>query len=306
MTAPVTTDPTDPGDPADPRGATAPGVPVAVGPAEAFRRACRYEWRHLSALRSTWILLGVVAVLSLLTGLTILLDADAQHPVGSVAVADAIAWSPLATQVPALCFFVLVLATGPVSTDLVKGVARTTWLAVNGRGTAYAAKCAVGWVTGSAVAAASALLGSLSCAVAVAVAGAPQPAWSEVLTPAVRFIGWMGCWAVLCMAVAVLLRNRTAAVLLLVLWPLLGERLAGMLLRYLPGLAGVSDWLPFAAGRAMLTDVSAYAADDRPFAQALVGSHLATPVAAGVFCLCTAAVAAAGLWAYRRRDVTAA
>ncbi|MFI6471908.1 hypothetical protein ACIBL5_16875 [Streptomyces sp. NPDC050516] len=300
MTAPVMT------DPRDPTGLPTLPAPVAVGSAEAFRRACRYEWRHLSALRSTWILLGVVAALSLLTGVTVLLDIDTPHTVSSVAVADAIAWSPLATQVPTLCFFVLVLATGPVSTDLVKGVARTTWLAVNGRGTAYAAKCAVGCVTGSAVAAASALLGSLSCAVALAVAGAPQPAWSEVLAPTVRFVGWMGCWAVLCMGVAVVLRNRTVAVLLLVLWPLLGERLAGMLLRYLPGLGGVSDWLPFAAGRAMLTDVSAYAADDRPFAQALVGSHLATPVAAGVFCLCTAAVAAAGLWAYRRRDVTGA
>ncbi|RCH64586.1 hypothetical protein DT019_32340 [Streptomyces sp. SDr-06] len=286
--------------------ATAPTAPAPVGPAEAFRRACRYEGRHLRALRSTWILLGVVALLSLLTGVTILLDADPRHTVSPVAVADAIAWTPLATQVPALCFFVLVLATGPVSTDLVRGVARTTWLAVNGRGTAYAAKCVVGCLTGSAVAAASALLGSLSCAVALAAAGAPQPEWSEVLAPAARFVGWMACWAVLCTAVAAMLRNRTVAVLLLVLWPLLGERLAGMLLRYLPGLSGVSDWLPFAAGRAMLTDVSAYAADDRPFAQALVGSHLSTPVATAVFCLCTAAVAAAGLWAYRRRDITSA
>ncbi|MEU9099646.1 hypothetical protein [Streptomyces sp. NPDC048361] len=288
---------------------TAPATlpaPAPISRAESFRRACRYEWRHLGALRSTWILLGVVAVLSMATGATVLLDADddASHPVPAVAVADAIAWSPLATQIPTLCFFVLVLATGPVSTDLVRGVARTTWLAVNGRGTAYAAKCAVGCLTGLAVAAASALLGSLACAVTLAVAGAQQPAWSGVLAPALRFTAWMGCWAVLSMAVAVLLRNRTVAVLLLVLWPLLGERLAGMALQYVPGLDGVGDWLPFAAGRAMLTDVSAFPPDDRPFARALVGSHLATPVAAGVFCLCTAAVAAAGLWAYRRRDVT--
>ncbi|MFB6705549.1 hypothetical protein ACFCW6_12645 [Streptomyces sp. NPDC056333] len=280
-------------------------APRVVGSADAFRRACRYEWRHLTALRSTWIMLGVVAILSLLTGITVLLDLDEQHTVSSAKVADTIAWTPLSMQIPALCFFVLVLGTGPVSTDLVSGAARTTWLAVNGRGTAYGAKCAVGFVLGSGVAAASALLGALSCAVTLAVAGARQPAWAEVLAPAARFVGWMGCWALLCLALVALLRSRIVAVLLLVLWPLVGERIAGALLGYVPGLDGVGDWLPFATGRAMLTDVSAYSGDERPFAQALVGSHLATPVAAAVFCLYTAAVTAAGLWAYCRRDAKA-
>lgn len=73
----------------------------------------------------------------------------------------------------------------------------------------------------------------------------------------------------------------------------------------MPGLDGVGDWLPFAAGRAMLTDVSAHALDDRSFARTLVGSDLSAPVAATVFCLCTAAVAAAGFWAYCRRDAKA-
>lgn len=149
-------------------------TPVAVRPLEAFRRACRYEWRHLTALRSTWILLGVVAGLRLLTGITVLLDVDKQRAVSSATVADAISWTPLATQVPALCFFMLVLGTGPVSTDLVSSAARTTWLAVNGRATAYGAKCAVGLVVGSGAAAASALLGTLSCAVTLAVFGAPS------------------------------------------------------------------------------------------------------------------------------------
>ncbi|MGW2208050.1 ATP-binding cassette domain-containing protein [Streptomyces sp. NPDC001781] len=155
---------------------------------------------------------------------------------------------------------------------------------------------------GSGVAAASALLGTLSCAVTLAVSGAPQPAWGEVGAPAARFVGWMGCWALLCLALVAMLRGRVVPVLLLVLWPLLGERLAGALLGNVPGLGGVSDWLPFAAGRAMLTDVSAYSGDDRPFAQALVGSHLSTPVATAVFFAYVAAVTAAGLWAYCRRD----
>lgn len=277
-------------------------APRAVAPADAFGRACRYEWRHLTALRSTWILLGVVAALSLLTGITVLLDADKQHVVSSAVVADAIAWTPLATQIPALCFFVLVLGTGPVSTDLVAGAARTTWLAVNGRATAYAAKCAVGLLVGAGVAATSALLGTLSCAVMLGATGNRQPAWGEVLAPSARFTGWMGCWALLCLAVVALLRSRVLAVLLLVLWPLLGERIAGALLGYLPGLDGVNDWLPFAAGRAMLTDVTAYSGEDQSFAQALVGSHLSTPIATTVFVLWTSLITAAGLWSYCRRD----
>lgn len=280
-------------------------APVTVRPADAFRRACRYEWRHLAALRSTWILLSVVTVLSVLTGITVLLDLDKQHTVSAVTVADAIAWTPLSLQIPALCFFVLVLGTGPVSTDLVSGAARTTWLTVNGRATAYGAKCAVGFTIGTGTAAASALLGAVSCAASLAMAGAPQPHWTEVLAPAARFVAWMGCWALLCLAAVALLRSRIVPVLLLVLWPLLGERITGALLGYIPGLDGVNNWLPFAAGRAMLTDVSAYSGDEKPFAQALVGSHLSTSVAVTVFCLYTAAITAAGWWAYCQRDAKA-
>lgn len=133
----------------------------------------------------------------------------------------------------------------------------------------------------------------------------PQPNWTEVLAPAARFVVWMGCWALLCLAAVAVLGSRIVPVLLLVLWPLLGERITGALLGYIPGLDGVNSWLPFAAGRAMLTDVSAYSADEKPFAQALVGSHLSTPVAATVFCLYTAAITAAGWWAYCRRDAKA-
>jgi hypothetical protein len=67
----------------------------------------------------------------------------------------------------------------------------------------------------------------------------------------------------------------------------------------------VADWLPFAAGRAMLTDVSAVSGEDRSFAQALIGSHLSTPIATAVFALYTAAIATVGLWAYCRRDANA-
>ncbi|KUM80072.1 ABC transporter permease [Streptomyces curacoi] len=297
MTAPVTHTEQDTGAPASP-----PPAPRVVPAGEAFRNACRYEWRHLAALRSTWVLLGVVAVLSLLTGPSLLLDLDRTRAIGAAQMGDVLAWSPMATQIPLLCFFVLILGTGPVSTDLVRGAARTTWLAVNGRRTAYAAKCAVGFLVGAGVAATSALVGAVSAAVVLAAAGAPQPAWAAVLLPVVRFVLWMGCWALLCTALVALLRNRITPVVLLCLWPVLGERLAGLLLGYVPGLDGVGDWLPFAVGRAMLTDVSAFAGDDKAFAEVMVGSDLPTLAALVVYLLYTAALTAAGYWAYCRRE----
>lgn len=123
-----------------------------------------------------------------------------------------------------------------------------------------------------------------------------------MVVPALRFALWMGCWALLCPALVSLVRSRIIPVLFLCMWPLLGERLAGGALGWLPGLDGIGGWLPFAAGRAMLTDVSAYPEDDRPFAQALVGSPLPTGTATAVFCLYTALIAAVGCWAYCRRD----
>ncbi len=229
---------------AEPAAATSAGL-AAVTPAEAFRRACRYEWRHPAGLRSTWILLGIVTVLSLAAGVTVLLDLDLDldldqdRPFSAAAMADTIAWTPLATQIPALSFFLLVLGTGPVSTDLVRGGARTTWLAVKGRRTAYAAKSLVGFGVAAGTAAASAVLGALSCAVVLAVAGAPQPAWSGVLVPALRFTLWTGCWALLCLALVSLIRSRIVPVLILCMWPLIVERLVGGALGYLPGLDGV-------------------------------------------------------------------
>ncbi|WP_435060108.1 hypothetical protein [Streptomyces sp. bgisy060] len=277
-------------------------APRMVPPREAFRNACRYEWRHLAGLRSTWVLLGVVAALSLLTGPGLLFDLDRERPLSGASMGDVLAWAPLTTQIPTLCFFVLVLGTGPVSTDLVRGAARTTWLAANGRRMAYAAKSAVGFLVGAAVAATSALVGGVSAAVTLAVSGAPQPTWGAVVWPVLRFVLWMGCWALLCMSLVALMRNRIVPVVVLCLWPVLAERLAGLLLGYVPGLGGAADWLPFSAGRAMLTDVSAFAGDDRAFARAMVGSDLPNLVALVVFCGYTAVLTAAGYWAYTRRE----
>ncbi|MFI5549159.1 hypothetical protein [Streptomyces sp. NPDC051738] len=302
-TPPTADGPLSPISPASPTSATSPAsTPRTVPAGEALRNACRYEWRHLTALRSTWVLLSVVAALSLLTGPGLLIDLDRTHPIGAASMGDVLAWAPMTTQIPMLCFFVLVLGTGPVSTDLVRGAARTTWLAVNGRRTAYLAKSVVGFLVGAGVAATSALVGGVSAAAVLAVSGAPQPAWSAVVVPVLRFVLWMGCWALLCMALVALMRNRTMAVVALCLWPVLGERLAGLLLGYVPGLDGVGDWLPFTVGRAMLTDLSAFAGDERSFAEAMVGSDVSTPVALLVFLLYTAALTAAGYWAYSRRE----
>ncbi|PZT75784.1 hypothetical protein DNK56_20370 [Streptomyces sp. AC1-42W] len=244
----------------------------------------------------------MVATLSLLTGPGLLFDLDRTREISAASMGDLLAWAPMATQLPMLCFFVLILGTGPVSTDLVRGAARTTWLAVNGCRVAYAAKGAVGFLVGALVATASALVGAISAAIVLAVSGAPQPTWGAVLVPVLRFVLWMGCWALLCMALVALMRNRIVPVLVLCMWPLLAERLAGLLLELVPGLDGVADWLPFAAGRAMLTDISALPEEDQSFATAMVGSDLSTPVALMVFLLYTTVLTTAGYWVYSRRE----
>ncbi|MFJ6945762.1 hypothetical protein ACISU4_14135 [Streptomyces wuyuanensis] len=239
--------------------------------------------------------------MSLLAGPGLLIDLDERGPISAGAMGDLLAWAPMTTQIPMLCFLVLVLGTGPVATDLVRGAARTTWLTVNGPRMAYTAKCLVGFAVGAGVAAISALVGALSATVVLAVTDTPQPLWGAVTVPVLRFVLWMGCWALLSLALVALMNNRILPVVVLCLWPILAERLLGVLLGY-AGLDGAGDWLPFAAGRAMLTDVTSFTGDDRSFAVSMVGSQVSSMTGLFVFLLYTAAFSAAGCWAYCRRE----
>ncbi|MEU5810930.1 hypothetical protein [Streptomyces sp. NPDC047718] len=303
----MSTQKTEPG-----RGSTetAPGQPPADIPCQpaqsttALRRAVAYEWHHLRGLRSTWILLSVAAALAIGNGASLLLVSEAESAPSPAAVADALQWSPTATQLPMLALLLITLGTSSVSTDLARGAARTTWLTAPSRTTAFAAKLCVAALLVSATAVGTALIAGATGASALALSGLPQPAWGQAVPALLRFVLVMACWPVLAGSVAALVRNRAATVLALVLWPLIIERLSGMLLGRLLNIDGLHEVLPFAAARAAMSGApdTASHVTDAGFTQTLIGSGLDPWTGLIVHLLFAIAVAAAGAWAYCRRE----
>ncbi|WP_129307599.1 hypothetical protein [Streptomyces sp. L2] len=254
---------------------------------EVWGRACRYELRHLVALRSTWILLGIVALLAVWPPVAAPFIVESSKDMTDPALVDSLQWSPGLTQMPVLGFYLMVLGTGPVSAELMRGAARTTWLTAPSRSHAFWSKCLVGAAIGVVVSVATAVLEVGGLSVVAAAKGVHQPLWGQLGAATLRLAVWMACWMVLCTSVSALVRNRVGPVLVLFLVPALGERIIMALSGQVPGLdlSAVGDWLPFAAGRAMLSD----------------GATHHGILAGLVFGAFTAVVAAAGHAAYVRR-----
>ncbi|MFE0422075.1 hypothetical protein [Streptomyces sp. NPDC058953] len=285
--------------------ALTPATGTPVTRATALRRAVHYHWRHLAALRSTWILLGSVAALSLLAGAgTPLGVGDGEAPTGWGTV-TAVQLDAVSLQLPPAALLVLTLATGPVATEFGRGAARTTWLTLADRRTAYHARLLLGAGIGAVTALGGAMVTMLASTVSLALGGYDQPHWGRAVPGLLGYTLFMICWPVIATATAVLVRNRVGTVLLLVLWPLIGERLAGALLGLVPGLDAVTGRLPFAAGRAALAAGSHLQPEDgRTLTDALVGSDLSPAAGAAVFLAFAAVMAYAGLRAYRTHDAT--
>lgn len=268
-------------------------LPVALG------RAVRYEWRHLAGLRSTWILGGIAALLGVLAGVALALDAPAGGAPAASSAAVVLQWDAVSTQLPLLALLLLPLGTGPVATELARGAARTAWLTQGSRSLSYAAKL----VTGAGVMTGTALLcgvlTALTASAGLALTGGGALPWAGIAGPFGWYLLFMACWPVICTAVAALVRNRVGTVLALTLWPLLGERIVGLVAGQVPGLGSLPNWLPFAAGRASL---AGYGGDDPDLLTMLAGSDLAPPAGAAVFVTFTLLVAVAGAHVYRRRD----
>jgi hypothetical protein len=279
-------------------------APAPVPLPTALRRAVRYEWRHLAGLRSTWILGGIAALLGVLAGVALALEAPAAGApaAGAPAASSAVVvlqWDAVSTQLPLLALLLLPLGTGPVATELARGAARTAWLTQGSRSLSYAAKL----VTGAGVMAGTALLcgvlTALTASAGLALTGSAALPWADIAGPFGWYLLFMACWPVLCTAVAALVRNRVGTVLALTLWPLLGERIVGLVAGQIPGLGSLPDWLPFAAGRASL---AGYGGDDPELLAMLAGSDLAPAAGAAVFVTFTLLLAVAGAYVYRRRD----
>ncbi|MFF9982356.1 hypothetical protein [Streptomyces erythrochromogenes] len=281
-----------------------PHTPPAT-PTTGLRLAAAYEWHHLKGLRSTWIILITVGVLAIGNGVSLMLASDAQTAPTPAAVADAIQWSPTATQLPLLALILITIGTGSVSTDLTRKGASTTWLTTTSRPIAFAAKAAVASLLVTAAAMATALIAISVGALALAFGGGPQPAWADALPATGRYALVMACWPLIAASTAALLRNRTATVLALVTWPLIIERITGALLGRLLGAEGLPGFLPFAAARAAMSgapDTGDGADADAALNQALIGSTLQPWTGLAVYMLYALVIAATGAWSYSRRD----
>ncbi|MFI5868405.1 ABC transporter permease subunit [Streptomyces sp. NPDC051546] len=271
--------------------------------ATALQRAMRYEWRHLTGLRSTWILLGAIGALSLAAGLTAPIGLEPGTAPSSWSMVTAFQMDAISMQLPLSALILLPLATGPIATELSRGTARTTWLTLASRRTAFTAKLIVGGAIGALSALAGTALVASSAATALALTGKAQPSWEQTLPGLLGYTIFMACWPVIAASVVALVRNRVAAALVLVLWPLLGERIAGILLHLVPGVEALAGWLPFGAGRAaMAASVDTLPETDRALIEAFVGSDLPTSTGTAVFIGFTTLIAALGAWSYIKRD----
>ncbi|WP_284575044.1 hypothetical protein [Streptomyces sp. 2P-4] len=267
-------------------------------------RGLHYEWRHVAALRSTWVLLSVIATLNLAAGLATPFGLKPGSAPSSWSMATTLQMDAVALQLPLSALLLLPLETGSIATELTRGSARTTWLTLACRRTAYMSKLLVGGAIGALTALGGAILAALSAGVCLAATGHLQPAWTHTLPSLLGYVLFMTCWPLIALSTTVLVRNRTAAVLLLVLWPLLGERITGLALRLVPGLAPVADWLPFSAGRAaMAASADTLSEADRAMTQTLIGSDLSSAAGAAAFLAFTVLCAILGTQAYTKRDV---
>ncbi|WP_329304649.1 hypothetical protein [Streptomyces anulatus] len=269
----------------------------------AMQRAIRYEWRHLTALRSTWILLGAIAVLSLLAGVTASFGVASGTAPSAWSMVTAIQMDAVSMQIPLSALLLLPLASGPVATEFSRGTARTTWLTLASRRTAFVAKLLVGGALGALSALGGTALVAISASTALAIAGKAQPTWTQTLSGVLGYTVFMVCWPLIVTSVATVVRSRIAAALLLVLWPLLGERIAGILLSLAPGVDALAGWLPFGAGRAaMATGTDTLASADRALVETFVGSDLSPGTGAAVLICFTIALAIIGAWSYTKKD----
>ncbi|MFD4025797.1 hypothetical protein ACFWRV_20145 [Streptomyces sp. NPDC058576] len=276
---------------------------ASVTRSTARHRAIRYEWRHLTALCSTWILLGAVAVLSLLAGVTASFGVASGTAPSAWSMVTAIQMDAVSMQIPLSALLLLPLASGPVATEFSRGTARTTWLTLASRRTAFVAKLLVGGALGALSALGGTALVAISASTALALAGKAQPTWTETLPGVLGYTAFMVCWPLIVTSVATVVRGRIAAALLLVLWPLLGERIAGILLSLAPGVDVLAGWLPFGAGRAaMATGTDTLTSADRALVETFVGSDLSAGTGAAVFICLTIVLAIIGAWSYTKKD----
>jgi len=217
--------------------------------------ALRYEVARLRTLRSTWWLLGVSLVVAAGIG-AIVAWAGTANDLGDNGLAIALSaggeFSPVPLP-PVLAGLVGVFALGH---EYRYGTIRPALSAVPQRSALLLAKVVV-------TATWAALVGVVLVAVSylvllvfpgqdVAANGVP---WDPAGRVALGFVVLMVLWAMVGLGFAGLTRNLPAAVVLLLVIPLVVEGILFAVLNFVPALDGISWWskyVPFSAGQAML------------------------------------------------------
>ncbi len=226
-----------------------------------MRDALRYEWMRIRTVRSTYWLTGAVLAIAALTGFLVALAVRAS---GEDASADEIAelgpW--IGTQFAAagspyfVAYLLAIIGILGWGHEYRHGMIRATLTAVPSRSTVFWAKQLVvgGWVALSVAAAYTiSVLGawlvlrgsSFPLPMATAFDGVGRATVYTVL------LTWLG------MAATSLLRNQTASMVLLFIWPLVVENVVKLVVAVVPGTEGIrplTRFLPFDAGGRINSD----------------------------------------------------
>ncbi|MFI2077515.1 hypothetical protein [Streptomyces triculaminicus] len=255
----------------------------------------------MSSFKSLWVLACIVALLGVANGVDVGVHGG-EGGYSPATVADTLQFSPLASQAPMSAFILFALGVTAVATEYAQRTARTTFLVLSSRRTAYLAKVAVTSVAASAIALGSALLGLVVGCAILGFCGDALPDVLVLVPSLASFALVMLCWPALAAGMTALVGRSVPVIIVLLLWPLVLERLAGLLLRKVPGFGDVADYLPFAAARAALHCLRDENDPDSGFTRALLGSDIHPGVGLVVFCLFAAFVVVAGGLVFARRD----
>ena len=266
--------------------------------------ALSYEWTRIRTIRSTYWLSAIAVLfgvgLSFLVAMGVHFSVNSTDPPSASDLAGM--GEGLATQfavfgVPYFVAYILAMvAVFAWGHEYRHGMVRATLTALNSRTYAWLAKFVVvgAWVVGVAMLTAlvSLLVGWLW------LHGDGVPVFSADAWRAVgRTLFYTLVFSWLAAAFTALVRNQTAALVLLFLWPLAVENVISVVFNLVPSLRDHSDvtrFLPFNAGTRIVSQI--------PEADGFFGNPLSLSAAVLIFGGLTAAAMAASLTLFHRRD----
>lgn len=266
--------------------------------------ALAYEWTRIRTIRSTYWLSAIALVfgigLSSLVAMGIHFSIDSANPPNASdldGIGQGIATQFAAFGVPYFVAYILamvsVFAWGH---EYRHGMVRATLTALSSRTASWTAKFVVVglWVLAVALTTMlGSLLGGWLWLHGDGVAVLTGATWGAV----VRTLVYTVLFAWLAAAFTALVRNQTAALVLLFLWPLAVENVISVVFTLVPALqdhAEVTRFLPFNAGARIVSQV--------PEADTVFGSPLSLLGAVLIFGALTAAAMAGSLVLFHRRD----